>query len=135
MPGCAMPEDFNNGDFDTLVKVLRTGKWAIDYLDMAGLDEPTEETIDKAYYIRPRIKHRLKLYDVALKGECIFLKRNGCQLPFEERPEGCRMLEPKPEDEDCIAHGATVKQAAMAWMPFRGVIESVVAIINTDSDD
>lgn len=134
MPACAMPKDFKDGDLDELVKALKTGKWAVDWLDRAGLLEPTDETQDRAYFMRPAVKGAKQVYDTSKGGECTFLTSVGCKLPFESRPEGCRLMEPKGSGK-CILHGANTKQAAMAWMPFKEVIENAVAHINTDSND
>jgi hypothetical protein len=134
MPAPAMPEDFNGANLNSLIEAFKSGKWAIDWLDRAGLDEPTEDTRDKAYFIRPRIKEQLELFDISKKGECIFLTEIGCELALAKRPEGCRMLEPIESDK-CLQHGPGVVIAAMAWMPFNEVIEDAAAFIDTDSNN
>ena len=125
MPAPALPEDFDDADPETLKKAIDTGKWAIDYLDLIGLAEPTEETESKAYYIRPKVKGNAELVDTAKTGICIFWSSKGCKLPFDERPAGCRYLEPK-EDGHCLQHGPNVKHAAMAWIPHGWLIEKII---------
>ena len=121
MPACAMPEDFPIR-FDELLHILKTGKWAIDWLNKSTLMEPDGTEKGRAYFIRPAIKGKKNIFDNSKKGECVFLNKNGCELLFEERPIGCRLLEPK-EDFNCVSHGADIKQSAISWLPFWELLE------------
>ncbi|OPY73888.1 MAG: hypothetical protein A4E63_00900 [Syntrophorhabdus sp. PtaU1.Bin050] len=47
---------------------------------------------------------------------CIFHQANGCELPWPERPYGCRMLRPRERDgEHCEPEGISIVEAARMW--------------------
>jgi len=104
LPGIALPEDFGLPDTVQLIAALKSGNWVIDWWED---DKPL-------YYVRPATKDAIgKLFDPSWGGECVFLEKTGCSLPHDNRPAGCRLLEPnKP---DCIAHGASKFEAGKAW--------------------
>lgn len=121
MPGECFPEDFGEPLLENLIEAFESGNWAIDWWE--GDPRKNEDKLDRAYYIRPRIKGINKLFDPSWGGECIFLNKKVCILPPEKRPMSCKMLEPKPKGEDCIHHNGTGKrEAAIAWLPFTDVI-------------
>jgi len=120
MPGGCFPEDFGKPLLKNLIEAFKSGNWAIDWWE----GDPTEKNeLEKAYYIRPKIKGADNLFDPTFGGECVFLNDKGCELLPEERPLSCRMLEPKPKVENCIHHLGNEKQkAALAWLPFTDMI-------------
>jgi len=124
MPACAMPIDFLPVTASGLAEKLKTGKWAVDWLDADTMDEPSDSTVNKAYFIRPAVRGADALCDTSKQGECVFLGADRCELEFSDRPSGCKHLEPK--DGGCLARGGTVRDAAMAWAPYRGVIEEAI---------
>jgi len=118
IPGCAMPQDFGPEiNLDEALKIaLASGKWAVDWIENVNTEE-------RSYFIRPGIKGHVQVYDWANMGECVFfLEHLGCQLSDSERPTGCRLLEPKPSLETCVAHGGSKDNAIIAWRPFRMLI-------------
>lgn len=105
MPGIALPEDFGLPDTSKLVDALRSRKWALDRWEG---DAPL-------WYVRPAATNALdKLTDLSWGGQCVFLTDTGCELAHDDRPAGCRLLEPSP-DEKCTAHGASKLDAGEAW--------------------
>ena len=121
MPGACFPEDFEKPLLENLMEAFESGNWSIDWWE--GDPRDNKDNLEKAYYIRPRIKGISKLFDPTWGGECIFLRKKGCALSPEERPTTCRMLEPKPEGKSCISHdGAEKRGAALAWLPFTNII-------------
>ena len=58
---------------------------------------------------------------------CVFLRADGCSLSFEDRPRGCRMLEPYPKGEGgesfCDEHGHTRMHGAQAWSQYQGQLK------------
>jgi Fe-S-cluster containining protein len=121
LPGAAFPKDFGEKSLlENLVKAFKRNKWAIDWWE----GDPTgKNKLEKAYYIRPKIKGADNLFDPTFGGECIFLNNKGCELPPEERPLSCKLLEPKPKGKNCIHHLGNEKQkAALTWLPFTDMI-------------
>ncbi|MDD5013825.1 MAG: YkgJ family cysteine cluster protein [Atribacterota bacterium] len=100
LPGEYSPEDieriFPAKNLKLSVEMaLKTKKIAIDWWED---DKPL-------YFLRPATKgNEGKIYDPSWGGECVFLKKTGCSLPKEERPEVCRLLEPRAEEDKCVSH-------------------------------
>ncbi len=64
----------------------------------------------KARVVRPHYK------DPGRMVGCVFLREKGCELPFEARPYGCRMLRPREQDAGhCEPEGISIVEAAMMW--------------------
>ena len=120
MPGSAYPEDFKKPLSKSLLKAFESGNWAIDWWESDPRNK--KEDLDKAYYIRPRTKDNNNLFDPSWGGECIFLNNNSCILKPEERPQSCRLLEPKENGDNCICHGKSKQGAAIAWLPYTDII-------------
>lgn len=121
LPGECSPEDFGNPLLENLIKAFESGKWAIDWWE--GDPRNNKDKLDRAYYIRPRIKGVNKLFDPSWGGECMFLGEKECRLKPEKRPISCRLLEPQPKGISCIHHNGTGKRgAAIAWLPFTDII-------------
>lgn len=125
MPGSTYPEDFEKPLLENLVEAFKSGNWAIDWWEG---DPTNKNNLEKAYYIRPRTKGDNDLFDPSYGGECIFLNEKGCTLKSEERPQSCRLLEPK-EDGACILHGKSKRGAAIAWLSFTTVILKAAKIV------
>lgn len=51
-----------------------------------------------------------------------------CELPFEQRPLNCRMLEPRPRELGCTAHGFMKEAAAREWLPYQKIIAKAIDI-------
>ena len=115
LPGCCLPEDFDN-DENKVKAALKSGNYAIDWWEG---DEPL-------YFVRPATKlgkEKECLFDPSWGGECIFFTQDiGCALPYEQRPSGCRLLEPV-ESGKCISHGAGKWEAALAWKGYHEMFE------------
>ena len=117
--GCAMPADFKTINVSVLKNMLLTGQWAVDAWD----GDPREgmSILDEAYFIRPAHTNAIgKVFDYSSGGVCVQLTPTGCGLSNEERPAGCRLLE--PGISGCIPKGATSRDAAIAWLPYRHTI-------------
>ena len=69
--------------------------------------------IDKdivARIVRPSYK------DLEWRVGCIFQHEQGCELSWEQRPYGCRMLRPRQrDDEHCKPEGISIVEAAEMW--------------------
>lgn len=122
MPGSAYPEDFKKPLSKSLLIAFKSGNWAIDWWEG---DPTNKDNLEKAYYVRPRVKDNNNLFDPSFGGECIFLNENGCTLKPEERPQSCRLLEPRENGLNCICHGKSKRGAAVAWLPYTDIILKV----------
>jgi hypothetical protein len=124
MPGCAFPHDFEQPLLESLQVAFKSGNWAIDWWE----GDPTgKNKIDRAFYIRPRIKGNHGIYHPAWSGACVFFENGkGCKLTIDERPSNCKAVEPK-KDFNCIVHKYNKKAAAIAWIPYHNVIEQAAS--------
>ena len=120
-PGAAFPKDFDIDNMHiSLAKAFKTGNWAIDWWE----GDPTGQERDRTYFVRPAIKDVTRLFDPTWGGECIFLDQSGCKVSSEQRPKGCRELEPK-KGGNCIDHSKGKQAAAIAWIPYEKIILKV----------
>lgn len=54
--------------------------------------------------------------DPSRRAGCVFRRAQGCELKFEDRPYGCRMLRPRERDgERCKPEGVLIVEAAEMW--------------------
>jgi len=133
LPGAYFPEDFgitNSKEFLEIVHgLIKKGKYAIDWWE-------GYEDYKHGYFIRPATKGKEGIiFDPAWGGgePCVFLTDNGCSLKLEDRPTGCRMLEPKSEENGkCICHSGSKKGAADAWWKYYLCFEEVREEINNE---
>ena len=127
MPGETIPADFGKTKEEikkNLTEALRSENWSIDWWEG---DIKNGDNIH-SYYIRPRVKETEPehLFDPAWRGECVFLEETGCSLKADERPHGCRILEPK-SDGSCISHTTYTngkEHACHAWYEYNDLIEA-----------
>jgi len=111
-----------------LTKAFASGHWAIDWWegDPRGLAREDLTYIDEGFYVRPACVGVAALRDASWSGKCNFLGAAGCQLPREQMPLGCRMLEPKWDKCKgalCVPHGGGKQEMAVAWLPYHDVLE------------
>jgi hypothetical protein len=120
LPGATLPQDWGEPLIEVLVKALSSGKWAIDWWEgdpTGGGDEIN------GYYIRPAHRGHTEIFHASWGARpCVFLGVDGCELGVEERPTGCRMLEPAEDPSGCIVHGASKQECAVTWMPYHDII-------------
>lgn len=127
MPGIVLPDDIGEPLKEKVMTLLLTGKYAIDWWD--GDPRDGDDEYSQAYYIRPKTKgHEKKLLHPAWGGECVFLTDTGCELPFEQRPAECRMLEPV-ESGECKHHGATKQEFATIWLEHQEMMENIIGLL------
>ena len=124
MPGSAFPSDFGELLLDALVEKFQSGLWVIDWWE--GDPRGKGYRMAQSYFVRPAIKGANALFHPSWGGECIFLSEDGCTLPSDERPLGCKRLEPGGHSP-CMYHGdGTGKNAkhegALAWLKHQLVI-------------
>lgn len=100
-PGICIPKDIikmfpSNSLEDSIKLALNSGNFNIDYY------EPKYKNL---FYIRPAtLDSRGKIIDASWGGRCVFYNMTiGCKLSDNERPYGCRILEPD-KGLNCQAH-------------------------------
>jgi len=113
LPGCAHPEDFNNADEGAIRTALKSGKWVIDW---CGEDD--------LYFLRPATVHGEAIFDPSFGGTCVLLTPKGCSLDFDQRPRGCRMLEPRPLEIGCTTDYGK-PEAIRDWAPYYDMLDRV----------
>lgn len=126
LPGATQPEDLGGVTLGKLLKLLRSGLWAIDWWD--GDPREGKYRLQRAEFLRPAIKgYEGLVFHGSWGGECVFLTNTGCKLSFEKRPISCRALEPV-KGSHCIDHspgeGSNGKhKSAKAWLPYRHLLK------------
>jgi Fe-S-cluster containining protein len=138
-PGEGFPEDFGAPDRDVvrnrLLDRFRSGRWSFDWWEGDPRDDGGGDALSLSYYPRPStIKKVGAVTDPSWGGACTFLGEKGC-TDFENRPTGCRSLQPMPPDKPGATHGEcrTVyggkREAAIAWIPYQDIIEDIIPIL------
>ena len=98
-PGHCLPSDF--GSAQAVRAAVVSGRYTIILL----LDSHT-----RARVVRPH--HR----EPDRRAGCNFLGPTGCELEWQDRPYGCRMLRPREEDGGhCEPEGISIEQAGRMW--------------------
>jgi len=135
MPGECHPDDFEKINKNMIKALLESGDYAVDWWE--GDPRPGENRIPQGYYLRPSTtlgKKHHRVFDPSWGGECVFLSKSGCVLSPEDRPWGCRMLEPNPDKatrenpQGCKTHapyGFSKQAAAVAWLPYRRIFREL----------
>lgn len=113
LAGCYLPGDFGDPPSKRIITRGFTERMlAIDWWE-GGV-----KGNERGLFLRPAHVGVKKLRDPSWGGVCVFLSANGCTLPYDDRPSGCKMLEPVPDPGHCKVHGAGKEEAALAWGPF-----------------
>jgi len=106
LPGMTTPKDIQRmfpaeSLEQSVIKALESGKFAIDWYvtecDHLFFIRPATK---KAFVVRLHQKSWL-IYDGSWGGTCIFLTGEGCNLPYQQRPETCKVLKPSPKPVEC----------------------------------
>ena len=114
LPGCAMPEDFKPNVKETVLAALVSGQFAIDWFE--GDPRDGRDELDRAYFVRPATTSGRRVFDASLGGICVFWRPSGCLLEPTDRPAGCRLVIPQP-DQNCTCE-ITKRVAAIAWLDY-----------------
>ena len=114
---------------ESLTTLLQTNLYAIAWWGDSPMDKREEAT--RLFYLRMRQVCADKILDDSKHYYCILLTEIGCKLPHDERPMVCRALIPKENfkctfDDDSL----TKVNCAIAWMPYQGIIKSVLKDFN-----
>lgn len=119
LPGAEWPED--NNEKSIRIK-LSSGNYALDWWEG---DTEDGGDLRRVLFLRPSTKGMEgQVFDASWGGECGFLTSTGCSLSAEDRPRGCRELEPV-EGGACINHDGAKEGAAKAWRPQQEMLERI----------
>lgn len=117
LPGICWPGDIQPLDLATILSMVNSGRYAIDYWE----GDP------QIYWIRPSIKGNTSPIDPVFRGECIFLTDKGCSLTFSERPAQCRAITPSSGLRCSATEGYKGKETARdAWTPHQELMSMVL---------
>jgi len=115
-PGACFPADFGDDESEILSAVwyaLGTGMYAINWWEG---DPAEEDDRGRSLFVQPAVIGKQGPWQPIWNGVCVFLRPDGCSLAHDERPQGCRDLEPHAgEDGECVDHGGGTQAAALAW--------------------
>jgi len=134
MPGMCIPEDFKKLTIKSVVKLLSSGKYAIDWWE----NDPREdkEEFARVYYVRGRHVGE-RAINGSWGGVCVnWSLKSGCSLKDNERPFQCRMLKPQSYTFGDKHHNCgipsedkgTKKELAVRWIPFQATINKAINI-------
>jgi Fe-S-cluster containining protein len=126
LPGAMYPSDVKKGRSKlsmrkALQTVLASGRYAVDWWE--------GENGKSVYYLRPHTKEGKNcggLLDPSWGGECTFLREDGCELKFEQRPRTCRKLVPIAGGRSCHTESHSKKAAYRRWLPYQTDIKAAL---------
>ncbi|AJE04098.1 hypothetical protein [Geobacter pickeringii] len=110
--------------------LLASGLWVLDTHYGVPYDPAKGERGDPDLIIRyPRPATRPEQESGGISalpgaGECVFLRADGCALPFADRPRACQALEPTA-GFDCSSSW-TRFDAARAWLPHQDTVAAAL---------
>ena len=118
-PGSAFPEDFGG----TREEILPQLVWALSALTWVV------DTYKGQRFVRPAYKGESQGFGPSCAGdECVFLKENGCELNYMNRPKECRHLKPLVVGGKFKCKTQFNKQkASAAWSAHDDVIREALA--------
>ena len=122
IPGCYMPDDFADPKKDSIKAAIDSGKVAIDCWE----GDPTGGKREFAYFLRPPTIEISNLLDKSWGAACKFVDTSGCTLPIDDKPTGCKLLEPHIGQGTCQSHGGSMRDASIAWLPYTDLIDSFI---------
>ena len=99
---------------DDLINFIKRGDVSIDWLE--GDD-------DNLYFLRMR-NQRANIIDPSWGGVCCHWTPNGCNIPFEKRPHGCKRLIPNPSG-NCIEGCYDKYECGHDWIPYNDILQEI----------
>jgi len=126
LPGAFFPDDLGDITVEGVVAFVLSGRACFDSWDGDPRDDKDE--LAEAYFLRPRaVNARHKVVDRSWGGDvCVHLSDSGCMLSRDEMPTACKALE--PGKVRCVDHSGGKNEAAIAWLPYRDMLEMAVDI-------
>ena len=108
------------------------GPYSLDWWE----GDPREgcEELSRALFLRPAVRgHERAVAHAGFGGTCALLSRAGCDLSFDDRPTGCRIVNP----ETCMDRtGPNGNQlAALEWLPYQDLLYRALRLAGGSRDD
>ncbi len=117
MPGAMAPGDLPGDPVAAAAELVRTGRWCLDWWEG---DTERGGPLSQVYYLRPAIKgHEGEVHHAGWRGECTFLGEQGCTLPRDSMPTGCRALRPTEVTGKACVNSYDKPQVAPDWRPMQ----------------
>lgn len=123
MPGIFSPDDFEEVSINTLLPLLKTGKYTFESQFFKN---------KCVYFLRPSVRNfegciRSGRSSFYTSGSCTFLTDLGCELSAEKRPYECKNLEPNNnKDQKCKFHGINNDKTILKWNKYQDLIEEIL---------
>lgn len=124
LPGGYHPSDFGCEITEELLESLINDPEhpiSIDWYDDFIYED---KSYPRGYYIRPRVIDG-DAVDGSWGGVCNNLTETGCSLSWDDRPWSCKLLAPS-ENGHCGHQYDEKLSCAVAWLPYRDMIEHIV---------
>lgn len=118
MPGHYSPNDFEDLSFEGLKTEIDKGRIAIDWW---------EGDYGPEYYLRARHDNE-NIVHGSWGGMCVNLRSDGCILPFEGRPLGCRALKPRDTFGGRCNNSYSKKDCKNDWRDYADVLKRLVVV-------
>lgn len=112
------PDDFDEISIEALKKRIDKGDISIDWWDGDVVCGDLYRTL----YLRARHVGADKV-DPSWGGKCLHLKKDGCDLSFENRPLACRDL--IPSEDKCIG-SYSKEDCCKDWYKHQDILEALV---------
>lgn len=99
---------------DDLINFIKRGDVSIDWFE--GDD-------DNLYFLRMR-NQRANIIDPSWGGVCCHWTPNGCSIPFEKRPYGCKRLVPNQSGK-CTEGSYAKYECGHDWLPYNDILQEI----------
>ncbi len=123
LPGPYHPSDFPKPITTTsLLKILQSGRAVVDWWERPG---------SPGYFLRPpNTSDNGQFFHGSWGGACKLLTKEGCPLPFEARPLGCKSLKPREDSNGHCTTDYDKYEAFRSWSKYQKVIKKVEKLAN-----
>jgi len=125
LPGSWYPEDIPGGpSLENIVAFVASRKACFDWWE--GDPRPGRDELSRGLFLRPRVVAREDaVQDPSWGGKCAYLTVTGCSLSWDERPSGCRAVEP---GDKCVNHGGNKGADACRWLECGAMLEDALEV-------
>lgn len=122
MPGFYVPDNFKPEQLtkDGIIDLIKNQKITIDAYE--------DEDYSLYPFLRPRASTDKCYGNLSYGGTCLHLTATGCDLDFEHRPYGCRLLDPNA----CATEQSVInkEQISEYWLDYVEVLFEVINELN-----
>lgn len=140
-PGIEAPGRFlrSTNPAEELARLLASGQWVLDRHYGIPYSPEKGETGDPdriILYPRPATRQEREAGEIQVlpgAGECVLLGKDGCTLPFEERPRACQALAPA-EGFACTSSW-TRFDAAREWLSHQDMVSEALSRLGSTAPE